>query len=140
MRKSSFIKEIFECIRSSLYAGDTEPTEYRSELHAWDVTCGHHHHIDQKSSYPTEHMKWASVGLQNPLTFLQIDCESVGINITVACGGKALGFLCECHHNPMSSINFFLKDTFCLNEVFSLLDYDFEFVAFLPGDQLQVYP
>ena len=38
--------------KAYIYAGDTEPTEY--ELHAWDVTCGHHH-IDQKSSYPTEH-------------------------------------------------------------------------------------
>src|SRR5882762_668625 len=118
-----------------LYASDTGPTEYGSELHAWDITRGHHY-IDQTSSYPTEHMRWALVGLQNALTFLHIDCDGLGTDITVADGGKAWGFLHERHDNPLSSINFFLKNGFRLNEVLPSSEYDFEVVALCPGDRL----
>ena len=118
-----------------LYTGDTEPTEYGSKLHAWDVTQGHHH-IDQKSLYPTEDMQWALVGLQNALTFLHLDCEGVGTEITVADSRKAWRFLHECHGNPLSSIDFFLKDSFHLNEVLPLSEYDFKVVALHPGDRL----
>jgi hypothetical protein len=127
--------KILNALDLPLYAGDTEPTEYGSELHAWDVTRGHHH-IDQKSSYPTEDMRWALVGLQNALTFLHVDCEGVGTDITVADGRKAWGFLRERHNNPLSSTNFFLKDAFRLNEVLPLSEYDFEMVALRPGDRL----
>jgi hypothetical protein len=127
--------KILNALDLPLYAGDMEPTEYGTDLHAWDVTRGHHH-IDQISSYPTEHMRWALVGLQNALTFLHIDCEGLGTDVTVVDGGKAWGFLRERHNNPLSSINFFLNDSFCLNEVFSSSDYDFEVVALRPGDRL----
>jgi hypothetical protein len=127
--------KILNALDLPLYAGDTEPTAYASELHAWDVTRGHHH-VGQTSSYPTEHMRWALVGLQNSLTFLHIDCEGVCTDVTVADGGKAWGFLRERHSNPLSSINFFLKDSFCLNEVLPSSEYDFEVVALRPGDRL----
>ena len=81
-------------------------------------------------------MRWALVGLQNALTFLHLDCEGVGTEITVADGGKAWGFLRERDSNPLSSINFFLKDSFRLNEVLPLSQYDFEVVALRPGDRL----
>ena len=61
--------KILNALDLPLYAGNTEPTEYGSELHAWDVTRGHHH-IDHTSSYPTEHMRWALVGHQNALTLI----------------------------------------------------------------------
>jgi hypothetical protein len=127
--------KILNALDLPLYAGDTEPTEYKSELHAWDVTRGHHH-IDPTSSYPTEHMRWALVGLQNALTFLHIDCAGVCTDVTVADGGKAWGFLRERRGNPLSSINFFLRDSFCLNEVLPSSEYDFEVVALRPGDKL----
>ena len=127
--------KILNALDLPLYAGDTEPTDYASELHAWDVTRGHHH-IDQKSSYPTEDMRWALVGLQNALTFLHLDCEGVNTEITVADGKKAWGFLYERISNPLSSIDFFLKDSFRLNEVLPLSDYDLEIVALRPGDKL----
>ena len=47
--------KILNALDLPLYDGNTEPTEYASDLHAWDVTRGHHH-IDQACSYPTEHM------------------------------------------------------------------------------------
>src|ERR1700678_2188387 len=100
-----------------------------------NVTRGHHC-IDHTSSYPTEHMRWALVGLQNALTFLHVDCEGLGTDITVADGGKAWGFVHERPGNPLSSINFFLKDSFRLNEVVPLSKYDFEVVALRPGDRL----
>ena len=127
--------KILNALDLPLYAGDTEPTDYGSELHAWDVTRGHHH-IDQKASYPTEDMRWALVGLQNALTFLHVDCKGVGTDVTVADGRKAWGFLRERQNNPLSSTNFFLKDTFRLNEVLPLSEYDFEMVALRPGDRL----
>ena len=127
--------KILNALDLPMYAGDTEPTEHGTELHAWDVTRGHHH-VDQTSSYPTEHMRWALVGLQNALTFLHIDCDGLGTDITVADGRKAWGFLRERHSNPLSSIDFFLKDSFRLNEVFPSSDYDFEIVALRPGDRL----
>lgn len=127
--------KILNALDLPLYAGDTEPTEYASELHAWDVTRGHHH-IDQRSSYPTEHMRWALVGLQNVLTFLHIDCEGLSTDVTVDDGGKVWGFLRERHNNPLSSIKFFLNDSFCLNEVLPSSEYDFEVVALRPGDRL----
>jgi len=127
--------KILNALDLPLYSGVTEPTEYGSELHAWDATRGHHH-VDQKLSYPTEDMRWALVGLQNALTFLHIDCEGVGTDITVADGRKAWGFLRERHGNPLSSIDFFLKNSFRLNEVLPSSQYDFEVVALRPGDRL----
>lgn len=127
--------KILNALDLPLYAVDIEPTEYGSELHAWDVTHGHHH-IDPKTSYPTEDMHWALAGLQNALTFLHIDCEGVGTDILVADGRKAWGFLHERHSNPLSSMDFFLKDSFHLNEVLPSSEYDFEVVALCPGDRL----
>lgn len=126
---------ILNALDLPLYAGDTEPTEYGSELHAWDVTRGHHH-VDPKSSYPIDHMRWALVGLQNALTFMHIDCEGVNTFITVADGTKLWGFLHKRHGNPLSSINFFLNDNFRLNEVLPSSEYDLEVVALRPGDRL----
>ena len=115
-----------------------EPTEYASDLHAWDVTRGHHH-VDQASPYPTEHMRWALLGHEHAITFLHIDCEGLGTDLLVADGGKVWGFLRERLGNPLSSINFFLKDTFRLDEVMDLSDYDFEAVALRPRDRLYVH-
>lgn len=117
------------------YAGDLGPTEYGSELHAWDVTRGHHH-IDQISSYPREHMRWALAGLQNALSFLHIDADGVCSDITVTDGGKAWGFLHERPANPLSSIDFFLDESFHINQVLPSSHYDFEVVALRPGDRL----
>jgi hypothetical protein len=127
--------KILNALDLPLYAGDRGPTEYGSEIHAWDVTRGHHR-VDHKSSYPTEHMRWALVGLQNSLTFLHIDCEGLSTDVTVADGGKVWGFLRERHDNPLSSINFFLEDSFRLNEVLPESKYDFEVVVLRPGDRL----
>ena len=127
--------KILNALDLPLCSGDMELTTHGSDLHAWDVTRGHHC-IDHTSSYPTEHMRWALVGLQNALTFLHVDCEGLGTDITVADGGKAWGFLHERSGNPLSSINFFLKDSFRLNEVVPLSEYDFEVVALRPGDRL----
>ncbi|KAF8809712.1 hypothetical protein BYT27DRAFT_7222307 [Phlegmacium glaucopus] len=131
--------KILNALNLPLYSGNTEPTEYGSELHAWDVTCGHHH-IDQLSSYPTEYMWWALVGHQNALTFVHINCEGLCTDIMVANGRKVWGFLCGRHSNPLSSIYFFLKDGFCLNKVLPLSEYDFEVVALRPGDRLLMMP
>ena len=127
--------KILNALDLPLHAGNMEPIGYGSELHAWDVTRGHHH-IDQTSPYPTAHMRWALVGHENALTFLHIDCEGLCTDVTVADGGKAWGFLRERHGNPLSSINFFLKDSFRLNEVLRSSEYDFEVVALRPGDRL----
>lgn len=126
---------ILNALDLPLYDGNLEPTEYTSDLHAWDVTRGHHH-IDQSSSYPTEHMRWALAGHENALTFLHIDCEGLCTDVTVADGGKAWGFLRERPGNPLSSINFFLKDNFRLDQVLRSSDYDFELVALRPRDRL----
>ena len=126
--------KILNALDLPLYDGDTSLTEYASDLHAWDVTRGHHH-IGQ-SSYPTVHMRRALVGHQNSMTFLRIDCEGLSTDITLADGGKAWGFLRERPGNSMSSINFFLKDSFYLDEVLPISEYDFELVALRPGDRL----
>ena len=119
------------------YDGNVEPTKYTSDLHAWDVTRGHHH-IDHSTSYPTGHMRWALAGHENSLTFLHIDCEGLGTDVTVADGGKAWGFLHERPGTRLSSINFFLKDNFRLDQVLHSSDYDLELVALCPGDRLYV--
>ena len=126
---------ILNALDLPLYDGNTEPTEYASDLHAWDVTRGHHH-IDQASSYPTEHMRWALFGHENALTFLHIDCEGLGTDVLVGDGGKVWGFLRDRPGNPLSSINFFLKDGFRLDQVLRSSEYDFEVVALRPGDRL----
>ncbi|KJA20592.1 hypothetical protein HYPSUDRAFT_142053, partial [Hypholoma sublateritium FD-334 SS-4] len=130
---------ILNALDLPLYDGNMEPTEYTSNLHAWDVTRGHHH-IDQSSSYPTEHMRWALAGHENALTFLHIDCEGLCTDITVSDGGKAWGFLRERPGNPLSSINFFLKDSFRLDQVLRSSEYDFELVALRPRDRLFMMP
>ena len=127
--------KILNALDLPLYDGNTEPTEYASDLHAWDVTRGHHH-VDQASSYPTEHMRWALLGHEHAITFLHIDCEGLSTDLLVADGGKVWGFLRERLGNPLSSINFFLKDTFRLDEVLDSSDYDFEAVALRPRDRL----
>lgn len=127
--------KILNALDLPLYDGNTEPTEYASDLHAWDVTRGHHC-IDPASPYPTEHMRWALVGHENAITFLHIDCEGLSTDLLVAAGGKAWGFLRERNGNPLSSMNFFLKDSFRLDEVLDSSDYDFEIVALRPGDRL----
>ena len=127
--------KILNALDLPLYDGNTSLNEYASDLHAWDVTRGHHH-IDQSSLYPTGHMRWALVGLQNSMTFLHIDCDGLSTSVTVTDGGKAWGFLRQRLGNPMSSINFFLKDSFCLDEVLPSSEYDFEVVALQPGDRL----
>ncbi len=127
--------KILNALDLPLYNGNTELTEYASDLHAWDMTCGHHH-ISQKSFYPTGHMRWALVGHQNSMTFMHIDCDGLSTAVTVADGGKAWGFLRERPGNPMSSINFFLKDEFRLDEVLQSSEYDLEVVALRPGDRL----
>ena len=121
-------RKILNALDLPLYDGNTESTEYVSDLHAWDVTCSHHH-VDQASSYPTEHMQWALLGHEHAITFLHIDCKSLGTDLLVADSGKMWGFLRECLCNPVSSINFFFKDTFRLDKVLDLSDYDFEAVA-----------
>lgn len=126
---------ILNALDLPLYDGNVEPNEYTSDLHAWDVTRGHHH-IDHSSSYPTEHMRWALAGHENALTFLHIDCEGLCTDVTVADGGKAWGFLRERPGNPLSSINFFLKDSFRLDQVLRSSEYDFELVALRPRDRL----
>ncbi|KAF9473195.1 hypothetical protein BDN70DRAFT_937616 [Pholiota conissans] len=132
-------KKILNALDLPLYDGNTEATEITSELHAWDVTRGHHC-IDPTSSYPTEHMRWALAGHENAITFLHIDCEGLSTDITVADGGKAWGFLRERHGNPLSSINFFLKDGFRLDQVLPSSDYDFELVVLRPRDKLFMMP
>ena len=127
--------KILNALDLPLCAGDRDLTEYGSDLHAWDVTRGHHH-VDHTSSYLTEHMRWALVGLQNSFTFLHLDCDGLSTDITVADGGKAWGFLRERQSNPLSSVDFFLKDSFRLNEVLPESAYDFEVVALRPGDRL----
>lgn len=127
--------KILNALDLPLYNGNMESIEYASDIHAWDVTRGHHH-IDQTSSYPTEHMRWALVGLENAITFLHIDCEGLSTDIMVADGGKAWGFLRERPGNPMSSIDFFLKDGFRLDQVLRTSEYDFELVALEPRDRL----
>ena len=127
--------KILNALDLPLYDGSTEPTQYASDLHAWDVTRGHHH-VDQTSPYPTKHMRWALAGHENAITFLHIDCEGLSTDIMVIDGGKAWGFLRERRGNPLSSINFFLKDGFRLDQVLSSSEYDFEIVALRPGDRL----
>ena len=84
-------------------------------------------------------MRWALLGHEHAITFLHIDCEGLGTDLLVADGGKVWGFLRERLGNPLSSINFFLKDTFRLDEVMDLSDYDFEAVALRPRDRLYVH-
>jgi hypothetical protein len=127
--------KILNALDLPLYDGSTEPTEYSSDLHAWDVTRGHHH-IDPASSYPTEHMRWALLGHENAITFLHIDCEGGCTEVLVADGGKLWGFLHPRRGNPLSSVDFFLKDSFRLDEVLRSSEYDFEAVALRPGDKL----
>ncbi|EDR01135.1 uncharacterized protein LACBIDRAFT_333529 [Laccaria bicolor S238N-H82] len=43
-------------------------------------------------------------------------------------------------HQSLSSVNFFLKDSFRLDEVLDSSDYDFEIVALRPGDRLFMMP
>lgn len=127
--------KILNVLDLPLYDGNTEPTDYASDLHAWDVTRGHHR-IDQVVSYPTEHMRWALLSLENAVTWGHIDCEGLATDVLVVDGGKAWGFFRERRGNPVSSINFFLKDSFRLDEVLRSSDYDFEVVALRPGDRL----
>jgi hypothetical protein len=100
--------KILNALDLPLYNGNTEPTEYASDLHAWDVTRSHHH-IDPASSYPTKHMRWALLGHENAITFLHIDCKGGCTEVLVANGGKLWGFLYPRCGNPLSSINFFFK-------------------------------
>jgi hypothetical protein len=127
--------KILNALDLPLYDGKAEPNEYASDLHAWDVTRGHHH-IDPVSPYPTEHMRWALVGLENAITFIHIDCEGLSTDVLVAAGGKTWALLHERHGNPLASIDFFLKDGFRLDEVLGSSEYDFELVALRPGDRL----
>lgn len=127
--------KILNALDLPLYDGNTEPTAYATDLHAWDVTRGHHH-IDQASPYPTEHMRWALVSLKNSITFVHVDCEGLGTDVWVADGGKVWAFLRERPGNHLSSIDFFLDNGFRLNEVLHSSAYDFEAIAMRPNDRL----
>ena len=127
--------KILNALDLPLYGSSTTPTEYASDLHAWDMTRGQHH-TGHLSSYPTGHMRWALVGHQNSMTFLHIDCDSLSTSVTVIDGGKAWGFLRKRPGNPLSSIDFFLQKSFRLDEVLQSSEYDLEVVALRPGDRL----
>ena len=81
-------------------------------------------------------MRWALVGHEHAITFVHVDCEGLHTDVLVACGGKLWGFLRERPGNPLSSINFFLKKSFRLDQVLRSSEYDFEVVDLQPGNRL----
>lgn len=114
---------------------DTTPLPYTTDLHAWELTAGHHT-IDGVASYPREHMRWSLLGHKNTMTFSHLDCEGVNTFVKVLTGGKVWGLLRPRKSNPLSSTNFFLQDGFRLDEILDSSDYDFEIVVLRPGDVL----
>lgn len=115
--------------------GNTKPTEYTSDLHAWDYTRDFHG-ISQKKPYPTQEMRWALAGLKNSMTYLHVDCDGLGTDIHVLCGGKIWGFVKDFKTNPIEHLDFYTHDNFFLDEIQKNSQYRFEAIVLRPGDRL----
>lgn len=131
--------KILNALDFPLWDGSREATAYATNIAAWDITCGLHI-FDPSSSHPTGDVRWGVAGLKNSITFLHVDPEGLGTRDAIGVGGKAWGVVQEHPGFKKSSINFYLDDGFCLNEVTEESNYDFEIIALHPGDCMYVIP
>lgn len=129
--------KILNALDFPLWDGNHEGKTYATDIAAWDVTRGLHT-FDALNPYPTGEVRWGVGGLKNTITFLHIDPDGLNTEDTIGTGGKAWGLLRERSGLKMSSIDFFLDNGFCLNEVTQDSNYDFEIIALRPGDRMYI--
>lgn len=129
--------KILNALDFPLWNGNCERNTYSTDLAAWDVTRGLHI-FDPSALYPTGDVRWGLAGLKHSMTFLHIDPDGFHTENTVIVGGKAWGLLRERPGMKKSSIDFYLDEGFCLNEIVEATHYDFEIIALRPGDRMYV--
>lgn len=129
--------KILNALDLPMFDVDTSVAEHTTDLHAWSVMRGMHH-VHAKEQYPAEDMRWALVGLKNTMTYVHVDCDGLGTDNHILCGGKVWGFLYDYPECPVPSVNFFLNNDFRLDEVTPDASYKFEAVYLKPGDRLYV--
>ena len=129
--------KILNALDFPLWDGSRERNDYATDMAAWDVTRGLHI-FDPSALYPTGDVRWGLAGLRNTMTFLHIDPDGFHTENMVGVGAKAWGVLRERPGFEKSSINFYVDDGFCLNEIGDCARYDFEIVALRPGDRMCV--
>lgn len=127
--------KILNALDLPLRGGNTTPTEYTSDLHAWDYTRNFHS-VSSKKAYPTEEMRWALAGLKNTFSLLHADCNGLGTFIHVLCGGKVWGIVREFSTNPVRSVKFYTDAGFSIEEASRKSDYRFELIVLRPQDKL----
>ena len=127
--------KILNALDFPLWNGNCERNGYSTDLAAWDVTRGLHI-FDPSTPYPTGDVRWGLAGLKHLMTFLHIDPDGFHTENTVIVGGKAWGLLRERPGMKKSSMNFYLDEGFCLNEIVEATHYDFEIIALRPGDRM----
>ena len=129
--------KILNALDFPLWNGNCNRNAYSTDLAAWDVTRGLHI-FDPSALYPTGDVRWGLAGLKHSMTFLHIDPDRFHTENTVGVGGKAWGLLRERPGIKKSSIDFYLNEAFCLNDVVETTDYDFEVIALRLGDRMCV--
>lgn len=128
-------KKILNALDLPNLRGNRNPTPHTSDIHAWDLTPGHHG-VDQTSPYPIEHMRWSLIGHKNSLTFFHLDCGGLSTEVIITDGGKIWGILRPRSSNPLSSTGFFLNPGFRLDDMVDISEYDIECVYLRRGDRL----
>lgn len=114
---------------------DHRPNSYSADLSAWDVTRGQHN-LPTKAQFPAGDFRWGTMGTPDTITFLHLDCDGLNSNDGPYYGKKLWGLAEPLSGKPMSSIYYFIDESFALNEVKKDAPYKFEAIVLGPGDMM----
>ena len=109
---------------------------YATDVVAWDYLRGKPYCGNFINPYPTTHMRWGLAGTANAVTFLHIDSDGYSTFVRVMTGKKVWGILQESPEHQFSSPDFFLNDTFLLDEINEGSTFGLEAIVLRPGDTL----
>lgn len=132
---SSATGRILNGLEFPMSDADHQPNSYSADLAAWDVTRGQHN-MPAKAIYPTGDFRWGTAGTAGTMTFTHIDCDGLNSNDGPLCGMKVWGLGDTISQKSLSSIYFFLDESFHLNDVLPNSPLKFEAIVLRPGDML----
>jgi hypothetical protein len=82
-------------------------------------------------------MCWGLAGTADTMTFMHIDSDGYATFVQVITGKKGWGILPEAPNQPrLSSVDFFLDETFLLDELSPASTFGLEAIVLRPSDTL----
>ena len=109
---------------------------YATDVVAWDYLRGKPYCGNFTNPYPTEHMRWGLAGTTDAVTFLHIDSDGFSTFVRVITGKKVWTILRDVPKNPVSSIDFFIDETFSLDDIVNESTFALETIVLRPGDTM----